>query len=105
MDPENSVHVSVISLWEISIKAGLGKLTLHGADVADFPGFVTSAGWNLHPLEPGVASTYGRLPRVEDHRDPFDRLIVWTALCERFTLVSGDRAFSGYAPHGLKLCW
>ena len=47
----------------------------------------------------------GRLPRPTDHRDPFDRLLIWTAINEDFTLVSGDDDFPDYVPHGLKICW
>ena len=40
-----------------------------------------------------------------DHRDPFDRLLIWTAINEGFSLVSGDDDFPDYVPHGLKICW
>ncbi len=103
--PANSVSVSVVSLWEISLKSGLGKLTLHGADPEDIPRFVEEAGWQIIPLSAGVAASSGRLPRPPDHRDPFDRLLIWTAINEGFALVSGDGALPAYVPHGLKICW
>jgi PIN domain nuclease of toxin-antitoxin system len=103
--PDNSVSVSVVSFWEISLKFALGKLTLHGGDPEDIPRFVAEAGWQITPLSARLAASAGRLPRPTDHRDPFDRLLIWTALNEGFTLVSGDTAFPAYAPQGLKLCW
>ena len=104
-DPDNSVSVSVVSFWEISLKSGLGKLTLHGAKPEDFPQFVEEAGWEVISLPADTAASAGRLPRPTDHRDPFDRLLIWTAINEGFSLVSGDDDFPDYVPHGLKICW
>lgn len=104
-NPENRVAVSAISFWEISLKCGLGKLTLDGAEPEDLPGFVIDAGWEIVPLSPEIAASAGRLPWVPPHRDPFDRLLVWTAIREDFTLVSRDGLMRIYAPHGLKICW
>ena len=103
--PDHTVSVSVVSFWEIGLKFGLGKLALRGAEPEDIPRFVADAGWRIHPLAPDLAAGAGRLPRVPEHRDPFDRLLIWTAIHEGFALVSGDGNFRGYVPHGLKLCW
>ena len=105
LSPANTVRVSVVTFWEISLKSGLGKLTLRGIDPADYPARAVESGWTVHPLDPALAASSGRLTRVEGHRDPFDRLLIWTALQEGCSLVSGDQAFAGYVPHGLKLCW
>ncbi len=104
-NPDNSVSVSVVSFWEISLKSWLGKLALHGAEPEDFPRFVVEAGWSILPLSGEIAASSGRLLRIPEHRDPFDRLLIWTAINEGFALVSGDDDFPAYAPHGLKLCW
>ena len=104
-NPDNSVSVSVVSFWEISLKSGLGKLALHGAEPEDFPRFVVEAGWSILPLSGEIVASSGRLLRIPEHRDPFDRLLIWTAINEGFALVSGDDDFPAYAPHGLKLCW
>jgi PIN domain nuclease of toxin-antitoxin system len=104
-DPACSVHVSVITLWEISLKAGLGKLSFEGVVPEDYSALAIESGWCIHPLIQGTASSAGRLSRNPDHRDPFDRLLIWTAINEDFSLVSGDEKFPHYAPHGLKICW
>ena len=104
-NPKNEVLVSPVSFWEISLKNGLGKLTLDGARPEDFPGFALAAGWLILPLSPEIAAGCGRLPRVPKHRDPFDRLLVWTAIREELALVSRDGAMRAYVPHGLKICW
>ncbi|BET68608.1 type II toxin-antitoxin system VapC family toxin [Opitutales bacterium ASA1] len=105
LDPANTISVSVVSFWEIGLKSGLGKLVLHQATPEDIPRFVEESGWTIHPLSPATAAGVGRLPRPSDHRDPFDRLLVWTAIHEGFSLVSGDDALPHYVPHGLKICW
>ena len=104
-DPENTLSVSVLSFWEISIKASLGKLGLQGRVPEDFPKIVEDAGWSILPLDPIVVASSGRLPRIAHHRDPFDRLLVWQAICGDFALLSRDNAMSIYSPHDLKVCW
>ena len=104
-NPAHTISVSVVSFWEISLKSGLGKLSLHQASPEDIPRFVEDTGWTIHPLSPFIAAGAGRLARPTDHRDPFDRLLIWTALNEGFSLVSGDDKFPAYVPFGLKICW
>ncbi len=104
-NPDNIISVSVVSFWEISLKSGLGKLALNGASPEDIPRFTDEAGWSIHPLTPPLAASIGRLRRNPDHRDPFDRLLIWTAINEDFALVSGDTNFPFYVPQGLKICW
>lgn len=104
-DPRHQVAVSVVSFWEISLKHGLGKLTLDGIAPEAFPAAADEAGWEILPLPAEVAASSGRLPRLAEHRDPFDRLLVWQALRSDHTLVSRDGLMRGYIAHGLKLCW
>jgi PIN domain nuclease of toxin-antitoxin system len=104
-NPLHSVHVSVITFWEISLKAGLGKLSLKGVTPEEYPALAAEAGWTVHPLAPGLAASAGRLCRNREHRDPFDRLLIWTAINEDFALVSGDKFLPDYAPQGLRVCW
>jgi PIN domain nuclease of toxin-antitoxin system len=40
-----------------------------------------------------------------EHKDPFDRLIIWQAISRKLTLISSDRAFAGYQKIGLKVIW
>jgi PIN domain nuclease of toxin-antitoxin system len=50
-------------------------------------------------------ATYHRLPRHPEHRDPFDRMLVWHAIQRRLTLLSRDRRLAFYRPHGLEFEW
>ena len=102
---ENEVSVSVVSFWEISIKSALGKLPLEGGGPEDMPQFATQAGFNIIPLAPDTAATMAKLPRLPEHRDPFDRILVWTAIQHNLHLVSRDKKIAAYASAGLRICW
>ena len=104
-DPVNEVLVSPVSYWEISLKFGLGKLELPGTDPSEIPVFAAQMGLGEEPLAPEILSTYHRLPYAQDHRDPFDRLLVWQAICRKHTLLSKDRALPFFSIHGLKWEW
>ena len=85
------VYVSAASIWEISIKAALGKLT---ADPQEGLAALEPAGFLSLPVAGVHAARVSSLPPV--HRDPFDRLLVAQALVEPMRLVSTDAALRGY---------
>ena len=90
-DPMSIVHVSAATVWELSIKATLGKLDLGGADlVEEIEGndFVELAMTARHSLAAGT------LPR--HHDDPFDRMLIAQAQIESLTIVTRDPAFRAY---------
>jgi PIN domain nuclease of toxin-antitoxin system len=105
LDPKNSILVSSISLWEISLKTSIGKLRIGGVSPTEIPQWVESQGWELRPLEASVCASYAQLPIIPTHRDPFDRMLVWIAINEHCQLVSRDGLMRDYEPHGLKICW
>ncbi len=81
-----AVHVSAASVWEIAIKAGLGKLEVPD----DLLQRVQASG--LSTLAVTQAHTWATrsVPGLP-HRDPFDRLLVAQAQVERLTLLTADR--------------
>lgn len=85
--------LSVVSVWEMAIKAGLGRLTLP-ATAAEYIGGKLQAGLQLLPFDWSHAAAVETLPR--HHRDPFDRALVAQAQAERLSIVSGDNAFRRY---------
>ncbi|NDV63317.1 type II toxin-antitoxin system VapC family toxin [Puniceicoccales bacterium CK1056] len=101
----NTVCVSAISFWEISLKQGLGKLKITGASAEEFPQFCEEQGWQILPLEPQIAAFYGKLPINALHRDPFDRMLAHQAVSMGSPLVSKDKALEAYAPNGLVRLW
>jgi PIN domain nuclease of toxin-antitoxin system len=101
---DNECAISVVSFWEVSLKHGLGKLDLAGVTPDELPSAARQAGFDLADLPADVAASVHRLPRL-GHKDPFDRMLVWQAICAGRTLVSKDRGLRAYAEHGLKLMW
>lgn len=94
-NPDNAVWVSAVTIWEISIKKGLGKLTFDD-DHLRLVELVTAIESEYEPLDVSFAHALqaGSLPPY--HRDPFDRMLVSQAQVEGMTLVSRDRAFAHY---------
>jgi PIN domain nuclease of toxin-antitoxin system len=86
------VYASAASLWEISIKAALGKLTV---DQADLIGKLAQAGFHPLPVTWDHAAAVRRLPEI--HRDPFDRMLVAQAIAEPLRLLTHDRILTGYS--------
>jgi PIN domain nuclease of toxin-antitoxin system len=90
-DPTALVHVSAATVWEIAIKAHLGRLDTGGADMAHE---ILANGFLELPMTARHAHTAGWLPR--HHDDPFDRMLIAQAQIEALTLVTRDAAFRSY---------
>jgi PIN domain nuclease of toxin-antitoxin system len=99
----NEVLVSVISFWEISLKRMLGKLIFSKSVPEQIPSFVQEIGWSVLSLDANTASTFHRLPVFRNHRDPFDRMLIWQAICLKIPLISADSSMSHYRSYGLRL--
>ncbi|WP_295394436.1 type II toxin-antitoxin system VapC family toxin [uncultured Thiodictyon sp.] len=101
---ENPVYVSSVSFWEISLKAGIGKLTLTGCVPDALPEIAQDMGYRLLPLAPDEAASFHRLPRIA-HKDPFDRMLIWQAIQRRLVLMTKDAAFDEYRAFQLQTFW
>jgi PIN domain nuclease of toxin-antitoxin system len=86
------VFVSAASIWEASIKAGLGKLDV---DVHQLVSEIEASGFVELPVRAIHAATVGTLPEI--HRDPFDRLLIAQALCEPLHLMTADSQLAAYS--------
>jgi PIN domain nuclease of toxin-antitoxin system len=87
-DPESAVFVSVVSLWEIIIKRRIRKLTADVAAIAAQMAPASKLQW-LGITEAHLLALDG-LPVHQQHRDPFDHLIIAQAISEGMTLVTRD---------------
>lgn len=81
------VHVSAASLWEVAIKAGLGRLTVPD----DLPEVVERSGLEALPVTSAHAWGVRHLAGLE-HRDPFDRMLLTQAALEGLTFLTVDGA-------------
>jgi PIN domain nuclease of toxin-antitoxin system len=93
-DRHNSIAVSMVSLWEITIKVSLGKLELQD-DLTTVESILRQQGIAFMPIR--TPHLLGLLKLPFHHRDPFDRLIIAQAQAEQLTLVSDDGMFSAYS--------
>ena len=93
-DPTRSTIISMASLWEISIKTSLGKLTCKPADAQDFPLQLEREGFEVAPLNWLVMRRATKLPWL--HRDRFDRYLIAEAQERNAPLLSTDEKLDGY---------
>jgi PIN domain nuclease of toxin-antitoxin system len=87
-DPRNEIFVSAASAWEIATKVRLGKLP--GAEDLErgFLETMEESGYTLMSIDAESALRAGRL--IEDHGDPFDRMIAAHALAMDIPVLSKD---------------
>jgi PIN domain nuclease of toxin-antitoxin system len=102
--PEQQVVVSAVTFWEISLKYALGKLLLEKVEPDDFPGLCRQMDIKILPLEPKICAGYHRL-KVFHHKDPFDRMLIWLAKCENYTIISKDEQMKLYQSEGVLIIW
>jgi PIN domain nuclease of toxin-antitoxin system len=86
----NIICVSLVSLWEISIKRNIGRLNIP----KDFFEMVTTGGFEMLPLTIAQIEQYQKLPL--HHRDPFDRMLVVQARQQKLVLITRDSEISKY---------
>jgi PIN domain nuclease of toxin-antitoxin system len=84
------VHVSAATVWELTIKAMLGKLTMP----ADFAKRVSEQGLFLLGITTDHAEGIRNFPELVCH-DPFDRLLVAQASLTGLPLLTADRILLG----------
>lgn len=83
-DTENGIFVSHATLWEISIKVTIGKLSVPRG----FFERIGELGYGMIATKEEHFSIYRRLPLI--HRDPFDRLLIAQSISEKIPLITCD---------------
>jgi len=101
-DPDNRIVISAVSFWEISLKSSLGKLDISGFSPEDFPDACVGMGFEIESLSADDSSTYHHLKAVY-HKDPFDRMLIWQAIRNNYTMMSVDSNVRKYTSEGLKV--
>ena len=99
-NPENTLLLSMASIWEIQIKLQLGKLSLN----LPLPELIETQqqtnNIEVLPIDLIHVLTLDTLPN--HHKDPFDRLLIAQANVENAVLVSGDSILANYS---VKIEW
>ena len=104
-DSGKEIYLSAISLWEIAIKHQLKKLDLGSVDIRLLPNVAAQSDIKIITPEPYDFITYSELPLKKEHRDPFDRLLIHTAIRNNLILISKDKKFEQYKKDGLQMLW
>ena len=91
--------ISAATVWEMAIKASLGRLTLPGP-VETYLAEKVGQGYRMLVISWTHAAGVADLPW--HHRDLFDRLLVAQALSERCPVITKDRVFRKY---GVEVIW
>ena len=93
-DPTVILYLSLVSLWELQIKSGLGELSLRLPLRELLADHQQKNGLRLLPITPEHLFALDALP--QHHKDPFDRLLIAQAQVEGMPLASADPAFASY---------
>lgn len=91
--PENELLFSAASLWEIAIKAGLGREDFRVEPRLLRRGLLDN-GYTELQVSSQHAVSIDSLPPI--HKDPFDRLLIAQAITEGITLVTSDAKLARY---------
>ena len=99
-DRDNECLISLVSVWELAIKASLGKLKLALPVQRYVVEHVAANGFRMLDIQ---LAHVGRVESLAAHHgDPFDRLLIAQALEERIPVVTADPVFRSY---GVKRIW
>ncbi len=91
MEAAEQIYVSAASIWEIAIKARLGKIEASAVDLVDA---IEASGFLELPVRARHAVRVADLPL--HHTDPFDRLLVSQAMVEPLRLLTVDTVLCQY---------
>ena len=91
--PENELFFSAASLWEITIKHGLGRADFQ-VDARLLRRGLLDNGYSELPIGSEHAVAISGLPPI--HKDPFDRMLVAQAMVEGITLLTTDSVVAQY---------
>jgi PIN domain nuclease of toxin-antitoxin system len=92
IESADEVYVSAASIWEIAIKARLGKIK---ADPLELTAAIEASGFRELPISATHAAGVAQL--APHHGDPFDRLLVAQALAEPLRLLTVDPILVKYS--------
>ena len=85
----DDLFLSDISLWELAIKARLGKISL-GKTITQIETECNNQGIKILRLKTDYIDKTLQLPLFDDHKDAFDRLILAVASVEGLSLITTD---------------
>jgi PIN domain nuclease of toxin-antitoxin system len=91
---DNTIYLSLVSIWELQIKIQLGKLHLNASLPTTLASQQETNNLQILPIDLKHILALGNLPA--HHHDPFDLLLVAQAQVENLTLVTDDAKITLY---------
>ena len=98
------VYVSAVSFYEIAIKLAIGREPGTSWPIHKIIRETLQSGFIWLPLTVDHIESYLSVPLFPNHKDPFDRMLLATALADDLTLVSSDHNFPLYT-HLVNTIW
>lgn len=99
-DLNNDRFLSIASLWEITIKSSIGRLSVPLPPSLFIRDQVWANAIDLLAIRPEHLDVLHDLPY--HHKDPFDRLLIAQAMSENLVLITKDPSFQAY---DVRLAW
>lgn len=90
---DNTIYVSIASIWEIAIKISISKLKL-SVNLEEVKTEIVKNNFEILPLDFEHIIELTNLEQI--HKDPFDRIILSQAISEKYIFVSKDSNFDFY---------
>ncbi|MDR1815355.1 MAG: type II toxin-antitoxin system VapC family toxin [Clostridiales Family XIII bacterium] len=97
--PKEKKYASIASVWEVAVKISIEKLAYQGG-VRSFFEDIVAGGLGISTVSIDVLEILEKLPY--HHRDPFDRILVATAMAENYAIVTADDRIKEYP---VKIVW
>jgi len=94
LDEACILYISIASIWEIAIKSSIGKLPGFNGGVGKFLSKMEEMPVDLITITLRHVEIVETLPFI--HRDPFDRLLVATAIADGMTILTADENIRKY---------
>jgi len=94
INPENDIYICSISMWEIALKVNTGKLEMQ-LSLEDLLNHIKQRDYGILQIEDEYLNKLSSLPPI--HKDPFDRMIITSALVEDLTIITKDKNIKDYA--------
>ena len=94
MDEMNTLYLSIVSVWEVAIKASIGKLPGFSGGTRTLMAQIEDMPIEILPISLRHTEAVEVLPFI--HRDPFDRILVATAQVDDMTILTADEYIFRY---------
>lgn len=94
INTEPTIFVSIVSLWEITIKKSIGKLQIDKS-ISEIEDLCIKKEISILPIKSKHLDYLELLEKI--HNDPFDRLLICQAKTEDLCIITKDSIIPSYS--------